>query len=80
MELFGRDRGRIEADQARVLSHPVRVGILTLFTKDRSRSLAAADLLEDLVAEDPDSFGEFDAGQVLYHRARLQDAKLLPTR
>jgi hypothetical protein len=79
MSLSGHNRNRIEADQMQVLSHPVRLGILALFTRDRSRSLAVADLREDLVAEDPDSFGEFDAAQVLYHRARLQDAQLLPT-
>jgi hypothetical protein len=78
MSLYGRNRRRIEADQTQALTHPVRVGILTLFTRDTSRSLAADDLLEDLTAEDPDSFGGFSEGQVLYHRARLQDAELLP--
>lgn len=75
----GRNPGRIEPDQVQALSHPVRLGILTLFTRNKSRSLAAADLLEYLVAEDPDTFSEFKAGQVHYHRARLQDAQLLPT-
>lgn len=79
MELFGRDRGRIEPDQAQALSHPVRMSILALFTKDTTRSLAAVDLLADLVAEDPEAFGDYNAGQILYHRARLQDARLLPT-
>jgi hypothetical protein len=79
MPLYGRDRRRIEADQTQALSHPVRVGILTLFTRNTARSLATADLRKDLAAEDPDSFGECNEGQVLYHRARLQDAELLPT-
>lgn len=80
MELFGRDRGRIESDQMQAFSHPVRLGILGLFTKDAARSLAASDLLDDLIAEDPDMFEEFSVSQVAYHRARLQDAQLLPTR
>jgi len=80
MAMFGRSRGRIEPDQMQALSHPVRIGILGLFTKDPVRSLAACDLLDDLIAEDPDMFGGFSVSQVAYHRARLQDAQLLPTR
>lgn len=79
MALYGRDRGRIESDQTQALSHPVRIGILYLFTKDTDRSLAVEDLLADLIEDDPEAFGHFDAGQILYHRARLQDAQLLPT-
>jgi hypothetical protein len=78
MSLHGRDRDRIETDQTKALSHPVRIGILGLFTRDTDRSLAAADLLADLIEEDPAAFGRLDAGQVLYHRARLQDAELIP--
>lgn len=78
MELSGRDRRRVELDQMQAFSHPVRLGILGLFTKDAGRSLAASDLLHDLIAEDADTFGEFSVSQVAYHRARLQDAKLLP--
>ncbi len=79
MALHGRDRNRIEADQTQALSHPVRLGILGLFTKDRDRSLTADDLLADLLAEDPKTYKKFNAGQILYHRARLQDADLLPS-
>jgi hypothetical protein len=80
MELFGRDRGRIEPDRMQALSHPVRIGILGLLTKDAARSLAASDLLDDLTSEDPDLFGEFSVSQIAYHRSRLQDAQLLPSR
>lgn len=80
MELPGRDRRRFEPDRMQALSHPVRLGILGLFKEDANRSLAATDLLADLVAEDPDTFAEFSVSQVAYHRARLQDAQLLPVR
>lgn len=79
MSHHGRNRGRIEPDQTQALSHPVRIGILALFARDKDRSLAAADLRAALVAEDPDAFGDYNVGQILYHRARLQDAELLPT-
>ena len=78
MSRFGRDRNRIEGDRTQALSHPVRRRILALFTKDRDRSLAVDVLLADLVAEDSGQFGKFNEGQIAYHRARLQDAELLP--
>jgi hypothetical protein len=40
-----RDHSRIEADQTQILSHPVRLAILGLFTRDADRSLAADALL-----------------------------------
>lgn len=79
MELFGRNRGRIEPDLTDVLGHPVRLAILSLFTRDPDRSLAAGDLRAALVADDAAAFEKYDVGQVLYHRARLQAAHLLPT-
>lgn len=79
MERFGRDRGRIEPDQTQALSHPVRLRILELFTRDTGRSLAAVDLRAALVSEDAATFEKYGVGQVLYHRARLQAAELLPT-
>ena len=72
------NRGRIEPDQTREFDHPVRLGILGLFTKDPGRSLAAGDLLAALVAEDPDAFADYDIGQIFYHRTRLQKAQLIP--
>lgn len=80
MPPYGRDRRRLEADQTQALSHPLRLGILTLFKRNTRRSLAAGDLLADLAAEDPDKFGDFNAAQVSYHLARLRDAELLPLR
>ena len=77
--MFGRNRRRIETDLTDAFGHPVRVAILALFTRDPDRSLAAADLRADLIADDPVAFEKYNLGQVLYHRARLQDAELLPT-
>jgi hypothetical protein len=79
MAFEGRDRNRIRGDRAHALGDPIRVAILDLFTKDGSRSLAADDLLADLTAENPNTCGKLHAGQVAYHRARLQDAELLPS-
>lgn len=73
------DPRRLPTAQTQALDHPVRLGILGLFTKDRDRSLAAADLRADLIAEDPVEFGAYTTSQIAYHRARLQDAELLPT-
>jgi len=73
------DPRRLPTAQTQALGHPVRLGILGLFTKDRNRSLAVTDLRTDLIAEDPAEFGRYTTSQVAYHRARLQDAELLPT-
>jgi hypothetical protein len=73
------DPRRLPTAQTQALDHPVRLGILGLFTKDRSRSLAVADLRADLIAEDPTEFGKYTTSQIAYHCARLQDAELLPT-
>jgi hypothetical protein len=77
MARFGRDRGRITGDREQALGHPVRQTIYALFTTDSSRSLAAVDLLSDLIEVD-ESFGRYNPGQVLYHRARLQVVGLIP--
>jgi hypothetical protein len=79
MALFGRDRCRLEAEQKKALEHEVRIGILELFTKDRQRSLDAKILLSDLLLKDPQRFDKYLPAQIAYHRARLQDAQLLPT-
>lgn len=79
MTMFGRNRGRIEPDLTDAFAHPARVAILALFTRDTSRSLAAVDLRDALVADDAAAFEKYNVGQVLYHRARLQAAHLLPT-
>jgi DNA-binding transcriptional ArsR family regulator len=58
--------------------HPTRRRILALFKENERRSLAAADLLRDLRAAHPDEYKGIKPKQIHYHRARLQDAELLP--
>lgn len=67
---------RLRHLQARALSHPVRVRILELHHRDRGRSLTAESLAAQL-ATTP-GFESMNAARVSYHRARLQDAELLP--
>lgn len=74
------DRHPLQFKQAQALNHPVRIGVLSIFTRDTARSLAVEDLLADLTVEDPETFGEFNVRQIAYHRARLRDADLLPAR
>jgi hypothetical protein len=76
MALFGRDRGRIEADQKHALAHPVRFRIWSLFTLEKDRLLTARALHPDLTKED--EFRDVTVSQVNYHVARLKDAQLLP--
>ena len=62
------------ADKTQALSHPTRLRILELFTRDTDRSLAAEPLTADLASDYPD----VKVRQVAYHVAVLQDAELLP--
>ncbi|HWO82446.1 MAG TPA: hypothetical protein VNM38_01485 [Solirubrobacterales bacterium] len=79
MARYGRDRGRIEADQTQAKEHALRKKILALFTWDTRRPLdcetVAADLIETFPEVDP---GETKPGQINYHLAVLKDAQLLP--
>jgi hypothetical protein len=79
MARYGRDRGRIEADQTKAKSHPIRKKILALFTRDTLRPLDCDLLSADLLAEYPDvKPDEAEPGQINYHLAVLKDAQLLP--
>lgn len=78
MARFGHDRRRLETDQTQALGHPVRIDILGLFTKDRQRPLDAKSLLSDLRKEDAETYQMYSLAQIAYHRARLQEAELLP--
>lgn len=77
MELFGRDRNRIQTDRTRALGHPTRLRILEVIARERVPSLSVETLTEALVATP--GFEHVSAGEVNYHRARLQAAELLPT-
>jgi hypothetical protein len=59
--------------------HPTRKRILALFKENERRSLAAADLLRDLRFAHPEEYRDTKPKQIYYHRARLQDAELLPS-
>jgi len=72
--LHGRDRGPISTIQLRALSHPVRLRIVELVTRDPGRSLAAAALTTELRGDFPD----MSIPLVAYHLRRLQDARLVP--
>jgi hypothetical protein len=74
MAFARRNRGRIIPDQTQALSHPTRLRILELFTRNKDRSLAANDLAADLAADYP----YVKPGQIAYHVAVLKDAELIP--
>ena len=76
MSLFGRNRNRIKADQAQALSHPLRLRILEMATHERGRSLSVESLTADLAGMP--GYEHVKPSEVNYHRARLQDAGLLP--
>ena len=76
MPLFGRNRNRIKADQTHALSHPLRLRIVEMATRERGRSLSIESLTTDL-ARTP-GYEHVKPSEVNYHRARLQDAGLLP--
>lgn len=76
MPRFGRDRNRIKTDQTHALSHPLRLRILELYARDRSRSLSVESLTTDLVRTPEHE--HVKPSEVNYHRARLLDVGLLP--
>lgn len=71
MALAGRDSNLLKD----ALGHPIRIQIVALFVKDRSRSMAAKSLAADLVT----FFPKVKVRQVAYHTAILRDAHLIPT-
>jgi hypothetical protein len=71
---MGSERSRFSPDEVQVLSHPIRLRIVELFTDDPDRSLAVADLTADL----GDGFAGVTAGQVNYHLRYLQRAGWIP--
>jgi Fe2+ or Zn2+ uptake regulation protein len=72
----GSERGSGDADlkKTQALSHPVRIAIMALFTRDEGRPLQAEPLTADLAAE----FPGVKPDQVWYHVAVLRRAELIP--
>jgi hypothetical protein len=70
----GRDRNRIEGDEKKALSHPLRLHILALHTEKTVSSLEAEDVAAGLEAL---GLKVTNLGQVAYHVVRLTEAELL---
>jgi DNA-binding transcriptional ArsR family regulator len=62
--------------QTQVLSHPLRLRIMDMHKRDRSRSLSVESLTADL--RSTSGYECVKPSEVSYHRARLLDAGLLP--
>jgi len=77
MDFFGRGSGRCRGSREQVLSNPIRIRILELFTTDEARPLTATALATDLGAQ-KGLFANVSVGQVGYHLACLRDAELIP--
>lgn len=72
--MCGRGRARLNHRQVEALSHPIRLRIMELFSRNASRSLAVADLAADL----GDDFKDVSLSKVNYHLRHLQDVELIP--
>lgn len=70
------DPRRLARLQRQALDHPLRLRILEMYHRDRGRSLSVESLTADLTSTP--GFEGIDVARVNYHRARLQDAELLP--
>lgn len=73
---FGRDRNRLTTDETHAISHPTRLRILEMFTRERGRPMDVDTLAADLVTTP--GYEHVKPSEVNYHRARLMEAKLLP--
>jgi len=70
------DRDRLNTAQVRALNHPLRLRILEMHMRMRSRPLSVKTITE--VLANTREYGHVSAGEVKYHHACLQDARLLP--
>jgi hypothetical protein len=70
------DRDRLDATKMRALNHPLRLRILEMHQRMRSRPLSVKAITEGLA--DTLEYGHVSPAEVKYHHARLQDAKLIP--
>jgi hypothetical protein len=77
MRLFGgRDPRGLDATQTQALNHPLRLRILEMHTRMRSRP-PSVETLTAVLAETHE-YRDVKVADVKYHQARLQDAKLIP--
>lgn len=76
MALFGKDRDRQRVAQLRAINHPLRLRLLEIHTRERSRSLPVQTLTAALAQTQ--EYKNVKAPEVKYHLTRLQDAGLLP--
>jgi hypothetical protein len=76
MRLFGRDPRGLDATQTQALNHPMRLRILEIHRRMKSRPLTVDTLT--LALGQTREYGDVKAAEVKYHRDRLFDAKLLP--
>jgi hypothetical protein len=77
IRLFGgRDPRGLGAKQTQALTHPLRVRILEMHIRMRSRPLSV-ETMTTVLADTPEYKG-VKAAEIKYHLARLLDAKLLP--
>ena len=77
MRLFGgHDPQRLCPTQTQALTHPLRVRILEMHIRMKSRPLSV-ETLTTVLANTPE-YRDVKAAHVKYHRDRLLEAKLLP--
>lgn len=77
MRLFGgHGPGGLDAKQMQALNHPLRLRILEMHKRMKSRPLSVKTMTA--VLTDTPEYGHVKAAEVKYHRDRLLDAKLLP--
>ena len=75
MRLFGRDPRGLDATQTRALNHPLRLRILEMHKRMKSRARSVETLT--LALGQTGEYGGVKAAEVKYHRDRLADADLL---
>jgi len=73
---FRRKRSSLGATQAQALNHPMRLRILEVHKRMRSRPLSVETLA--LALAQTREYGDVKQAEVKYHRDRLLDAGLLP--
>lgn len=73
---FRRKRSPLGVTQTRALNHPMRLRILEMHKRMRSRPLSVETLTRAL--SETREYSDVKQAEVKYHRDRLLDADLLP--